>query len=58
MGSKSSVTDPDVWYREATKSGREGYYVYILVYMNDLFPISLDAGSIILEVVDKFKLRK
>ena len=58
MGFKSSVIDPGVWYREAMKSNHEEYYEYILVYMDDLLAISLDAQSIILEVAEKLKLKK
>ena len=36
----------------------EEYYKYILVYSDDLLEISLDAQSIILEVSEKFKLKK
>ena len=58
MGFKSSITDPDVWMREATKSNGEEYYKYILVYVDDLLSISLDVRSVILEVAVKFKLSK
>ena len=29
MGFKSSVTDPDIWYKKATKSYYKEYYEYI-----------------------------
>ena len=57
-GFKSSIAEPDVWTREATKSDDEEYYKYILVYLDDLLAISLDAKSAILEVAEKFKLKK
>ena len=43
MGFKSSNTEPEVWMREATKSDGEDYYEYILVYVDNLLVISLDA---------------
>ena len=39
IGSKYIVADPDVWYREAMKSYCEGYYEYILDYVDDLLAI-------------------
>ena len=58
MGFKSSITDPDVWMREATKIDGEGYYKYILIYVENLIVISLDARLVILEVAEKFKPKK
>ena len=55
---KSSIADPDVWMREATKSDGEEYYEYILVYIDDLLAISSDARSFIPEVAENFKLKK
>ena len=39
MGFKSSIVDPTVWMREATKSDGEEYYKYILVYVYELLEI-------------------
>ena len=39
MGFKYSFVDPGVWYREATKSGCEELYKYILVYVGSLLDI-------------------
>ena len=58
MGLKSIIADPDVLMRAATKSDREDYYDYIRVYVDNLLAISSDARSVILEVVEKFKLNK
>ena len=44
--------------RAATKIDGEEYYEYILVYVDDLLAISLDERSVILEIVEKFKLKK
>ena len=58
MGFKSSVADPGVWCREAKKNDCEEYDECILVYMDYLLAISLYSISIILEVAEKYKLRK
>ena len=58
MGFKSSIADPGVWMREDMKSDGEDYYEYILVYVDNLLEISSDARLVILEVVEKFKLKK
>ena len=55
---KSIISDPDVWMREATKNDGEEYHKYILVYVDDLLTISSDTRSVILEVAEKFKLKK
>ena len=55
---QASVADPGVWMREATNSDGKEYYRYILVYVDDLLAISSDARSVILEVAEKFKLKK
>ena len=58
MGFKSSIADPDVWLRKSGKPDGERYYKYVLVYVDDLLAISMDARSVILEVVERFKLKK
>ena len=58
MGFKSIIADPDVWMREATKSDGGEYYKYILVYVDELIAISSNVRSFILEVTEKFKLKK
>ena len=40
MGFKSSIADPDVWIRPATKIDDEQYYDFILLYVDDMFAIS------------------
>ena len=47
MGFKSSIADPNVWLRPETKADGEEYYEYILVYVDDLLAISVDATSVI-----------
>ena len=57
MGFKSSKADPDVWMRPHTKPDGEAYYEYVLVYVDDLLAISIDATSVIREVAEQFKLK-
>ena len=47
MGFKSSIADPDVWIRPATKIDDEQYYDFILLYVDDMFAISQDLVSAI-----------
>ena len=58
MGFKSNISDPDVCMRESRNSDGEDYYYYILVYVDNLLAISSDAISVMLEVAEKFKLKK
>ena len=39
LGFKSSLADPDLWYKAATDSNGFEYYSYILVYVDDLLII-------------------
>lgn len=58
IGFKSSIADPDVWYRNVINNDGENYYEYVLVYVDDLLEISTDARSVMLEIAVKFKLKK
>ena len=44
---KSSIADPDVWLRPATKADGEEYYEYVMVYVDDLLAMSSDARSVL-----------
>ena len=57
MGFQSSLADPDVWLRAATKGDGEQYYEYILMYVDDILAISCDARSILEEVQKTFELK-
>ena len=39
MGFKSSLADPDVWYKPMTKPNGHKYYCYLLVYVDDVLII-------------------
>ena len=58
MGFKSSIADPDLWIRHATKPYGEQYYKLILLYVDYLPVIRQDAVSVIRGVAEKFKLKK
>ena len=49
-GFKSSVADPDVWMRPATKSDGTEYYEYILMYVDDILSISMHAKQNLLDL--------
>lgn len=55
LGFKSSQADPDVWMRPAIKSDGEEYYEYVLVYVDDILLISMDARTILQELHFKYK---
>jgi hypothetical protein len=57
MGFLSSMADPDVWLRAATKSDGESYYEYVLMYVDDILAISCDARSILEEIQETFKFK-
>jgi hypothetical protein len=40
LGFKACLADPDVWYKPAVKA--EEYYVYILIYTDDLLIVAED----------------
>jgi hypothetical protein len=46
LGFISSLADPDVWYREATKPDGFQYYEYLLAYVDDILVLSHDPVTI------------
>ena len=58
MGFKSSLADPDVWFKAATKPDGEEYYAYIMVYVDDLLCIDLNPKQYMDRVHESFKLKK
>lgn len=57
MGFTSSLGDPDVWLREATKSDGSEYYEYVLVYVDDLLIVSHEPNKILHILEHHFKYR-
>ena len=45
LGFKSSLADPDLWYKSTTAPDRFEYYSYILVYCDDLLIIDKNPAS-------------
>jgi hypothetical protein len=50
MGFKSSVADPDVWLRPASKIDGETYYEYVLMYVDDILGVSANPLPIMQEI--------
>ena len=57
IGFKSSMADPDVWMRPATKPTGEQYYEYILCYVDDLLCISHDAQRPMADIQSDLKFK-
>ena len=58
IGFKSSIADPDVWLRAATKPTGEKYYEYMLVYVDNILCISHDARCPMNEIQASLKFKK
>jgi hypothetical protein len=57
MGFQSSMADPDVWLRAATKTDGESYYEYVLMYVDDILSISCDPRAILEEIQGTLKFK-
>jgi hypothetical protein len=57
MGFKSSVADPDVWMRPATKVDGKEYYEYILMYVDNILAVSVTPLPIMEEIQDMVKFK-
>ena len=55
LGFHLCKADPDVWMRRATKPDGLYYYEYVLFYVDDALPISLDPKSTLLKVDKHFR---
>jgi len=58
LGFYSSYADPDVYMRVAVKPDGEEYYEYLLVYVDDILCISMDAKDVMEQISYKFKFKK
>lgn len=47
IGFKSSPADPDVWLRPAVKDSGEEYYEYVMMYVDDILAISMNAVEVL-----------
>jgi hypothetical protein len=57
LGFQSTIDDPDVWLRAASKGDGEQYYEYVLMYVDDILAISCDPNAILEDVQKTFKLK-
>jgi len=54
----SSLADPDVWFRPATKQSREKYYEYIFVYIDEILVLSIAPDEIIKTIGQSYRLKE
>ena len=57
MEFQSSMADPDVWLRAATKTDGESYYEYVLMYVDDILSLLCNPRIILEEIQCTFKLK-
>ena len=57
LGFKSSVADPDVWLKAATKACGEQYYEYVMVYVDDILAVSIEPRAVLKEIQKTFKFK-
>jgi hypothetical protein len=57
MGFKSSVADPGVWLRPASKIDGESYYEYVVMYVDDILGVSANPLPIMQELQDMVKFK-
>jgi hypothetical protein len=57
IGFKSSIADPDVWMRPATKPTGEEYYEYMLCYVDDILCISYEPNRAMDEIRSSLKFK-
>ena len=58
IGFRSSIADPDVWYRKDMKPDGEQYYEYILCYVDDILCISNDPKRTMLQIKEDMPFKK
>jgi hypothetical protein len=56
MGFQSTMADPDVWLRAATKGDGKQYYEYMLMYVDDILALSCDT-KLLADVQKTFSLK-
>ena len=54
LGFESSLADPDVWFREATRQDGTKYYEYVLLYVDDCLVISENAEKVLRKEIGKY----
>ena len=58
IGFKSSLADPDVWFKPSVKSTGEEYYTYLLVYVDDLLCIDKNPRKYMEMIEQSFKIKE
>ena len=58
MGFKSSISDPDIWLHPEVKPYGEQYYEFVLVYVDDILGIIINAMEVLLEIYERYKFKK
>ena len=58
MGYLPTYSDPDVWYRPATKNNGFEYYDYILVYVDDILVVSAELMLIMKTIQQAYRLKE
>jgi hypothetical protein len=58
MNLKSSLGDPDVWLRSATKPDGLEYYEMVLVYVDDILVVSHDTKLVMEKLSEIYQLKK
>jgi hypothetical protein len=57
MGFKSSVADPDVWLRPASRPDGEEYYEYIFMHVDDILAVSANPMPIMEDIQRMVKFK-
>ena len=57
LGFKSSLADPDLWYKPMTDSSGFEYYAYILVYVDDLLLIMKEPKEAMAKIKESFTVK-
>ena len=58
LGFTSSLADPDVWYKPMTKQDGTKYYAYLLIYVDDVISVDVNARNHIDELGTIFKIKE
>ncbi len=60
LGYESNKADPDLWMKVFTQdrgNGPEKYYLYILIYVDDILCIQDDPDSVLTQIDEYFPLK-
>jgi hypothetical protein len=57
LGIRSTLVDPDIWIKPATKVNGIEYYEYIFIYVDDLLVLSEDPKAILKTIGEIYRLK-